>query len=120
MGEEIWRMKQEHAAASKDRASGAPAFDFDDEEDPFGFGGGFDLEGSAGASKPLARPPAFSFDEEEDVFGFGGGFDEEPARPCETLKPAADSTEKVSVGTVDPDVASKIAAIAQRHWHARL
>lgn len=49
------------------------AFPFDD-EDVFGFGGGFDADGGAPQSQPI-------FFEEEDVFGFGGGFDEEDAPP---------------------------------------
>jgi hypothetical protein len=79
--DELWRMEQEHAAASKSQAQGATGFAVDDEEeDPFGYGGAFDMDESVGASK-TSKPAAFAFEEEEDVFGYGGGFDDEPDRP---------------------------------------
>jgi len=85
--EELWRMEQEHAAASKSQAPGPAGFAFDDEEeDPFGYGGAFDAEESFGAPKTSKPAAAFDFDEEEDVFGYGGGFEDEPDRPQAPVK----------------------------------
>mmetsp|Transcript_3515 Transcript_3515/g.8241 ORF Transcript_3515/g.8241 Transcript_3515/m.8241 type:complete len:398 (-) Transcript_3515:187-1380(-) len=69
-----------------------------DEEDPFGFGGGFDDDGgSGGGFRSMSTMPAptraessrptagtvregtgtLQLEEDEDVFGFGGGFDDD-------------------------------------------
>lgn len=92
--EELWRIEEERAEAERRKATAqGPAANFDmEEEDPFGFGGGFDSSfgGSAPAAKPATKataPPAF--DEEEDPFGFGGGFDD-PEPPAQQ-KPAVTS-----------------------------
>jgi hypothetical protein len=54
--EEIWRMEEEHAAASKAQPQGAPGFDaFDEDEDVFGFGGDFDDFGDPGPRAPAVR-----------------------------------------------------------------
>lgn len=88
--EELWRIEEERAEAGRrNAASQGPAPD-DEEEDPFGYGGGLDDDFGGGAparaapaasnAKPAtqAPPPSAFDDEEEDPFGFGGGgFDDE-------------------------------------------
>jgi len=90
--EELWQIEEERAeAARRDSASRGPAPD-DEDEDPFGYGGGLDGDDDFGGGPPARAaqaannakpatqappPPAFD-DEEEDPFGFGGGgFDDE-------------------------------------------
>jgi len=108
--EELWNMEQENvAAAGRQQTSQGQAPD-EFEDDPFGFGGGFDEEdgGLAAAPRAAASAPApFFTDEEEDVFGFGGGFDEDNA-PAAAAAPEAPPPAAAKV-QVDPEVAQRIA-----------
>jgi len=55
--EEIWRMEEEYAAASKPQPSGPPAFGaFDEDEDVFGYGGFDEDDGPRAPDIPVSAP----------------------------------------------------------------
>jgi hypothetical protein len=110
--DELWRMEEERQAAERSQGASkqpmAPA-GFDEEDDPFGYGGGFDdFDGqapSATGAKAAAGPS--SFDEEEDVFSFGCEFDEAPA-PKPSPAPAAPEAS-ATAKPMDSEIARRIA-----------
>ncbi|CAK0800217.1 unnamed protein product [Prorocentrum cordatum] len=84
--------RQEAQARKRTREEAAFCRD-DEEDDVFGFGGGFDADEPVNIREvpKAAQPPRAVPDEEEDVFGFGGGMGEDrhPAPPVAPASGAA-------------------------------
>merc|ERR1719382_2305620 len=77
--ETLWAIEEGRQEAQERKRKREEAAFLDDEEDVFGFGGGFDDEPVNIRAVPKAtQPPQAMPDDEEDVFGFGGGMGESP------------------------------------------
>jgi len=119
----LWAMEESREKQAQQKPSQV-ASAFDDEFDPFGFGGGMDdddgpFRPSPATAKPPMPPPAFAPDEDEDVFGFGGGLDDDDgfsSRPASKPVPqevrAASETPAASnvKPGLDPELAKRIEA----------
>lgn len=111
---EIRKRREEASAAFGQAPAAAPAPPRvpDEEEDVFGFGGGFDDDfGPSGPSTASKRNTMVV--EEEDVFGFGGGLDDDgdfgplPAAPPPVPPPA--DVPVAPKQSVNPEVAKRVA-----------
>lgn len=111
--EELWNLEQENAAAAGRQQTSQGQAPDEFEDDPFGYGGGFDEEDGGLTAAPRAAasaPVPFFTEEEEDVFGFGGGFDEDDAPPAPKMTTAPmPEAPPPAAAQVDPEVARRIA-----------